>query len=109
MEIYLEALKKTEDPSTSIYYKKFFEIPFNDPYAQLVDLLCNSDHIVINHGDAWSQIFLYSNKKAVDFQLVRCASPATDLIYFLMLSLNSCPTKEEFIAVVRLYYDYYVY
>lgn len=113
LELDLEALKKIEDPSRSIYYKKFFEIASNDPYGQLVDLASNStsDHMVFNHGDAWLFNFLCSkeNAVAIDFQLVRCTSPATDLAYFLMLSLNSCPTKKEFIDVVRLYYDYFVY
>lgn len=111
LDLDLEALKKIEDPSTSIYYKKFFEIASNDPYSQIVSLLSNSDHMVVNHGDAWSLNFLCSKEKAVaiDFQLVRCCSPATDLTYFLMLSINSCPTKEEFMKIVRLYYDYFTY
>lgn len=108
LDLDLEALKKIEDPTTSIYYKKFFEIASNDPYGQLVDLLRNSDHMVFNHGDAWPLNFLCSKEKvvAIDFQLLRCTSPVADLSYFLMLSLNTCPTKEEFIGVVRLYYDY---
>lgn len=111
LELDLEALKKVEDPSRSIYYKKFFEIVSNDPYGQLVDLLCSSDHMVFNHGDAWSPNFLCSKEKAIaiDFQLARCTSPVADLSYFLLLSINSCPTKDKFIEVVRLYYDYFVH
>ncbi|XP_026318044.1 uncharacterized protein LOC113228841 [Hyposmocoma kahamanoa] len=111
LDLDLKALKKIEDPSNSIYYKKFFEIASNDPYGQLVDLLCNSDHMVFNHGDAWSLNFLCSKDQAIaiDFQLVRCTSPVADLTYFLLLSINSCPTKDKFIEAIRLYYDHFVY
>lgn len=111
LDLDLKALQKIEDPSTSIYYKKFFEIASDDPYSHLVGLLSHSNHMVFNHGDAWTPNFLCSEKKAVavDFQLVRCTSPAADLTYFLLLCLNSCPTREEFMKVVRLYYDYFVY
>lgn len=111
LDLDLEALRQAEDPSTSIYYKKFLEIASDDPYGQLVTILRHSNHMVFNHGDAWTPNFLCSKEKAVaiDFQIVRCTSPATDLSYFLLMSLNSCPTTEKFMKMVRLYYDYLIY
>lgn len=108
IEIDRVALAEYEDPKTSVYYKKFDELSSNDVYSQLQSLTSpdSSKHNAINHGDAWCPNFLVSKHRcvAVDFQLARCASPATDLAYFLM-SADLCKTTTEFIEAVQVYHS----
>ncbi|KAJ0184064.1 hypothetical protein K1T71_000487 [Dendrolimus kikuchii] len=106
IEINKTIINEYED-SKSIYYKKFYEIVDNDVYSQFIELLNPSvENSVLNHGDAWCLNFLCSEDRsvAIDFQLIRCASPATDLAYFIILCGNHCKVKEDFFEAVDIYY-----
>lgn len=97
------------EEESSVYLKKFIDLVDNDVYGQLIELVATpKDNPVMNHGDAWLPNFLCSNQRgvALDFQLFRCASLATDLSYYLALCGNLCLTKEHFLEAVKVYYDY---
>lgn len=108
-----KALAEFEDPK-SVYYHRFNTLVNDDIYGQLIRIVnSRGDHPVINHGDAWCPNFLCCSDKAVaiDFQLLRCASPATDLSYFILMCSNLCRNKEEFLEAVQIYYkslEYYL-
>lgn len=108
-----KAMAEIEDTNGK-YYKKFEEFINEDLYGHLVTLTTTrGDHPVINHGDAWYPNFLYckGNAVVIDFQIVRCVSPATDLSYFIILCSNLCTSKENFFEAVNVYYkalEYYL-
>ncbi|KOB73811.1 Uncharacterized protein OBRU01_10119 [Operophtera brumata] len=106
-----EVLREYFEPS-SIYYKKFDEIVTNDLYGTVIATLASSvENPVLCHGDAWCPNFLCSKDKAVaiDFQLFRCASLATDLTYLIMMCSNLCKEKQDFLDAVQIYYNDLVY
>lgn len=98
----------------SIYYQRFKAVVIDDVYGQMIRIATSrGDHPVFNHGDAWCSNFLCCKDKAVaiDFQLLRCASSATDLSYFIIMCSNLCRNKEDFFNAVDVYYrslDYYL-
>ncbi|XP_047040440.1 uncharacterized protein LOC124644861 [Helicoverpa zea] len=108
-----KVIAEFEDPER-IYYKKFNAVVNDDLYGQLIRIVnSRGDHPVFNHGDAWCSNFLCCKDKAVaiDFQILRCASPATDLSYFIMMCSSLCQSKEEFWEAVEVYYlslEYYL-
>ncbi|XP_075991181.1 uncharacterized protein LOC142986551 [Anticarsia gemmatalis] len=103
-----------KEDNNSIYFKRFEEALKDDVYGQLIELVeTPGDHPIVNHGDAWCPNFLFSGGKAIviDFQILRCASLATDLSYFIVMSSNLCRTKEDFYEAVNIYYkgiEYYL-
>lgn len=106
IEIDKTIINEYEDPK-SIYYQKFYELICNDVYGQFIEVVNSQvDHPVLNHGDAWYVNFLCSKNRAVavDFQLFRCASPATDLAYFIILCGNNCKVAADFLEAVDVYY-----
>lgn len=112
LEIDLDALAKDERYSNSIYFHKLKKMASEDPYDQLIELVWKrGDHAVFNHGDAWCSNFLCSEKSAVaiDFQLFRVASPATDLAYFILLCGNLCRNRDDFFEAVDVYYSHLSY
>ena len=102
-----KVLEEFEGPE-SVYFQRFNAVLNEDVYGQLIRIVnSRGDHPVFCHGDAWSPNFLCCKDKAIaiDFQLLRCASPATDLSYFILMCSDYCRTKEEFLEAVTLYYD----
>lgn len=83
-----------------------------DPFGQLFAAAMNQgDNSVFCHGDCWCPNFLLSKERAVaiDFQLVRCTSPATDIGFFVLM--NECRDKKDFMDAIEIYYaalDYYL-
>lgn len=72
---------------------------------------------VLNHGDFWinNMMFLYEGEETVnpqdirlvDLQLVRYASPALDLQYFVTTSAQEQVRVEELDTVLRHYYHHF--
>ncbi|XP_026746024.1 uncharacterized protein LOC113507333 [Trichoplusia ni] len=107
IEINKSVLSEFESPE-SIYCQKYFSLVDGDAYGELMRVVsCRGEHPVFNHGDAWCCNFLCTKERAVviDFQIMRCASPVTDLAYFIIMCSNVCQTKEEFLDAVILYYS----
>ncbi|XP_013189332.1 uncharacterized protein LOC106133963 [Amyelois transitella] len=112
IEIDREVLAEFEDPSTSVYYKKFEQLVSHNVYDQLIQLTAHRDErAVFNHGDAWTPNFLYSGELtvAIDFQAFRCVSVALDLSYFIILCGNLVQKKEDFEKAVKVYYNFLKY
>jgi Ecdysteroid kinase-like family len=70
------------------------------------------EYSAICHGDCWNNNILFKQVaencvevKLLDYQMMRYASPATDIWYFLLV----CTTKEfrdrHFDDLIRVYYD----
>ncbi|KAI5640357.1 ecdysteroid kinase domain-containing protein [Phthorimaea operculella] len=111
IDIDLKTLAEFEDVETSIYYKKFSELVSGDPYGLAIRLLSDrSRRTVIAHGDAWFPNFLRSKTRtvAIDFQLVRHASPVTDVAYFVLIS-KQCANKENALEAFRVYHEALTY
>ncbi|XP_028173760.1 uncharacterized protein LOC114362524 [Ostrinia furnacalis] len=111
IDIDKNVIREFEDES-SIYFKKFMNLVENDFYRQVRELLATpKDHPVMNHGDAWLPNFMCSKKRAVaiDFQLFRCASLATDLSFYLCLCGNLCLNEKYFFEAVKIYYNFLVH
>lgn len=111
IEINKTVLAEFESPD-SIYYQKYFSMVNGDAYGELMRVSSSrGEHAVFNHGDAWCSNFLCSKESAVaiDFQLMRCASPVTDLAYFITMCSNVCRTREEFLDAVIHYYSSLTY
>ncbi|XP_028033392.1 uncharacterized protein LOC114245427 [Bombyx mandarina] len=100
-----------EDPS-SVYYKKYNELLGQDVYGCLIEMTTTrGDFTVINHGDSWTPNFLRSKGRtvAIDFQMIRCASPVTDLMLFLFMCTNVCSNVEQFEEALDHYYNFLDY
>lgn len=111
IEIDRDVLRGFFEPS-SIYYQKFEEIVTNNLYENIIESVTNAiEHPVLCHGDAWCPNFLCSKEQAVaiDFQLYRCASLATDLTYLIMMCSNLCKEKQDFLDAVDIYYNHLAY
>ncbi|CAH2034958.1 unnamed protein product, partial [Iphiclides podalirius] len=109
LEIDMDVLATDESFCNSIYFEKFKKIASDDPYGQLMKLVTTrGEHAVFNHGDAWCPNFLCSERRAVaiDFQLLRVASPATDLSYFILLCGNSCRSRDDFVRAIDVYHSH---
>ncbi|XP_063834336.1 uncharacterized oxidoreductase dhs-27-like [Ostrinia nubilalis] len=69
-----------------------------------------SKHSVLCHGDLWVNNMLFKKESDhskicfIDFQAMRCASPATDIVYFMYLCTTSKFRSEHF---KQLQFDYY--
>ncbi|XP_013139963.1 PREDICTED: uncharacterized protein LOC106104452 [Papilio polytes] len=112
MKLDLQVLSEDETVSNTIYYDKFKKLASEDPYGELVRLVTTrGEYAVINHGDAWCPNFLCSkeNAIAIDFQLIRATSPATDLSYFILLCGSLCQSKNDFMKAVDIYYSNFEY
>lgn len=113
IDIDRKVIAEFEDPD-SIYYQRFNALFNDDVYGQLMRIVnSRGDHPVFNHGDAWCPNFLCNKDKAVaiDFQLLRCTSPAADLSYFILMCSYQCRSKEDFMEAVDVYYkamEYYL-
>ncbi|XP_030040334.1 uncharacterized protein LOC115455775 [Manduca sexta] len=107
----LDVLRQYEDDS-SIYLQKFKKLVDDDIYEKVIEI-CSTPGCfpVLSHGDAWCPNFLCSKDRAVmiDFQLFRCASPATDVTLFLILCSNVCRDKEDFFKAIDVYYNSVTY
>ncbi|CAH0577915.1 unnamed protein product [Chrysodeixis includens] len=106
IDINKSVLAEFESPDT-IYYQKYFAVVNGDAYKELMCVAsARGEYSVFNHGDAWCSNFLCSNERAVaiDFQLMRCASPVTDLSYFLTMCSNVFRSREEFLDAVITYH-----
>ncbi|KAJ2954026.1 hypothetical protein O0L34_g2237 [Tuta absoluta] len=111
IDIDLKTLSEFEEPETSDYYKKFAKLLSGDPYGVAIRVLSDSSRrSVIAHGDAWYPNFLRSKSRtvAIDFQLVRHASPVTDVAYFLLLS-KQCADKENALEAFKVYHEALTY
>lgn len=106
-----EVLREHFEPSSN-YYKKFDDVVTNDLYGNIIKSLRSSvDHSVLCHGDAWCPNFLCSKEKtvAIDFQLYRAASLATDVTYLILMCSNLCNEKQDFLDAVEIYYNELAY
>ncbi|XP_055691184.1 uncharacterized protein LOC129794457 [Lutzomyia longipalpis] len=65
---------------------------------------------VLNHGDAWTNnlMFNYQNEHpevlCVDYQLSSWASPAIDLLYFLICAMNPDTLVKHFDDMIKFYH-----
>jgi hypothetical protein len=68
---------------------------------------------VICHGDSWSNNFLFRYSQArqveevrlLDLQVVRYASPATDILHFLYTSTRTGVRRRHYDQLVRIYHS----
>lgn len=72
----------------------------------------DEDFNVLNHGDSWCNNFMFQyndegqrdNTLLVDFQLVQYGSPAHDLLYFLLSSVQQEIRLKEFDFFIKFYH-----
>lgn len=111
IDIDRKVVAEFEDPE-SVYYTRFNAVVDGDVYGQLIRIVnSRGDNPVFNHGDAWCPNFMCCKDKAIaiDFQSLRCSSPATDLAYFILMCGSLCCNKEEFQEAVGVYYKFLEY
>ncbi|KAF4526735.1 hypothetical protein B566_EDAN015305 [Ephemera danica] len=82
---------------------------------QVGDDELNDRILVLSHGDFWSNnmLFQYDSPESkipkncctLDFQLGRCGSPITDLIYFLFSSTTKLTRMQHIDYLLKLYFD----
>ncbi|KAL5274238.1 hypothetical protein ACFFRR_000788 [Megaselia abdita] len=73
----------------------------------------DEDFNVLNHGDSWCNNFMFSysdqgerkDTLLVDFQLVKYGSPAHDLLYFLLSSVQNDIRLTKFDYFIKFYHD----
>ncbi|XP_037932151.1 uncharacterized protein LOC119666944, partial [Teleopsis dalmanni] len=118
LAVYFEELKKStlacvyeNDKSHWNKLHEYFEkSTFFELILPLIDGKLNEPHAVICHGDCWNNniMFKHENEKVtearlIDWQIMRYASPITDLAYFIF----SCTTQEFRINNYELMLDTY--
>ncbi|XP_021962169.1 uncharacterized protein LOC110857863 [Folsomia candida] len=71
----------------------------------------NKKHVVINHGDCWTNNVLFHEDgrlKFIDFQASRCALRGVDLAYFMHTSFSNEDLNEREDFYLKLYYDEFI-
>lgn len=87
-------------------------------YFELLSSLLSASNCepfaVVCHGDSWNNNFLYrcspgseqpSEVRLIDWQLMRYASPVTDLAYFLFSCTTRAFRRQHFQPMLELYYE----
>lgn len=99
----------------SVYANKIkkwdFQKFFNIEYDNAVPMRCGFQ--VLNHGDCWVNNFMIKhNQKGnpidvllIDFQVCNWGSPATDLQYFFISSLNEDIKLEYYDYLIKYYHS----
>ncbi|KAJ0172023.1 hypothetical protein K1T71_011996 [Dendrolimus kikuchii] len=107
-----EELKNS--PDGEVYVTKFKEFCNEESFFQMmVELVTPQEPLaVICHGDCWTNNFLFryvdgeiAEMYLVDFQLVRYASPALDLVYIIYLCMDRQQRSEHQTSLLEYYSD----
>ncbi|XP_064555222.1 uncharacterized protein pkm [Drosophila montana] len=121
--VYFEQLKQsalsTLCPQKDAIYIKRLQTFFGrgSYFEMLLELLNGSNcepFAVVCHGDSWNNNFLYSCQACtkqplevclIDWQLMRYASPITDLVYFLFSCTTRKFRRQHYQPMIQLYYE----
>ncbi|KAH9639548.1 hypothetical protein HF086_012399 [Spodoptera exigua] len=96
------------------YLEKFQSFCSEETFFHtMVELVTPKEPLaVIGHGDCWTNNFLFkyvdgdiADMYIVDFQLVRYASPALDLVYIMYLCLDRQQRAEHLSSLLEYYTD----
>ncbi|XP_073842738.1 uncharacterized protein [Musca autumnalis] len=112
-KILLQCLK--EYSNSNMYYEKVRHIQNNlaEAIFKSSEHQHDDDFKVLNHGDAWVNNIMFSYEEAtgkildtyfVDYQMPRYASPAQDLIYFILSSAQYEIKLKEFDFFIAFYH-----
>nr|XP_050844374.1 uncharacterized protein LOC127061490 [Vespula vulgaris] len=123
-EMYTRSIKlcdivaKTLEGEDEHYRKRFNDFVKNmfDTIFEIVQGSVAEPYAVVNHGDAWTNNFLFKYKenertyepqdlRFLDFQICRYASPALDISYTLFCSTLYEIRVEHYDDLLRDYYD----
>ncbi|XP_017870863.1 PREDICTED: uncharacterized protein LOC108619068 [Drosophila arizonae] len=111
----LDALRPQTDRS---YMERLREYFGRGSYFEMLTALLSGSNCepfaVVCHGDSWNNNFLYkcqpgseepAEVRLIDWQLMRYASPVTDLAYFLFTCTTRDFRRQHYESMLELYYE----